>query len=85
MAATPRASLDDGFAAFEKRFDRCFLRVYTYVFARVVDHATAQRLTRDVLTRSLAELLDAEEPELDIILLRASKQLLAEGPRTSGG
>lgn len=76
MSATARLPSDDAIARFERRFDRSFLRVYAFVFARVNDHRTTQRLTRDVLTRSLPEILDDDEHELDVVLLRAAKQLL---------
>jgi hypothetical protein len=81
MPPTP-APLEDARAPFDKRFDRSFLRVYAYLLPRVPDHATAQRLTREVLTASLAEVLDYDEPELDLVLLRAVKrQLAAEASR----
>ena len=72
----PLGSSDDDLATFEKRFDRSFLRVYAYLSARVSDHETAQRLTREVLTSSLVEILDYDEPELDCALLRNVNRLL---------
>jgi hypothetical protein len=80
---------EDDLATFEKRFDRSFLRVYAYLAARVPDHHTAQRLTREVLTSSLLEILDYDEPELDFMLLQNVNRLLRDeaarrAPRRSG-
>ena len=71
---------DEIASAFEKHFGPAFQRVYAYVFARVDDADGAERLTRTVLTRSLPALIESEEPELSVILLRAANALLrAEG------
>jgi hypothetical protein len=76
---TPRDPPDAVAAAFEKHFACSFHRVYAYVFARTHDHDATQRLTRTVLTRALPELVEGQEPELSVFLLRtANRELLAE-------
>jgi len=75
------ASRDESTGVFEKRFERSFPRVYTYVFSRVGDHAIALRLTREVLTRTLHAIVDAEEPDLDVVLIRAANRLLRAAAR----
>lgn len=67
---------DERQTEFEKRFDFCFPRVYAYLFRRTQDHATAERLTRDVLVRSLPEFMDGEDPALAAALLRAAQRSL---------
>jgi DNA-directed RNA polymerase specialized sigma24 family protein len=72
-----RKTPSDGIAtSFEKHFDGAFRRVYAYVFARVEDHTSAERLTRSVLVRALPELVEGDEPELSVFLLRTANRLL---------
>ena len=72
---------------FERRFDLYFPRVYAYAFRSTQDHAAAERVTRDVLVRSLPELVDADEPELAALLLQATRRCLQSesGTTASGG
>ena len=63
---------------FEKRFDRSFSRVYAYVQARVPDRGTAERVTREVLQRSLDCLLEEQDGGLDAALLRNTNRVLRE-------
>ena len=70
---------------FERRFTLYFPRVYAYAFRHTQDHAAAERITRDVLVRSLPELLEADEPGLAALLLRATRQCLRAGTTASGG
>ena len=68
---------NDRRADFERRFDLYFPRVYAYLVRRTPDHGTAERLTRDVLVRSLPDFLGTDEPELAAALLRAAHQSLS--------
>ena len=63
---------------FEKRFDRSFARVYAFVLPRVGDRGTAERVTREVLQSSLESLLDAQDGDLDVELLRNTHRALRE-------
>jgi hypothetical protein len=64
--------------AFEKRFERSFNRVYAFVAARVPDRGAVERVTRDVLHRSLESLLAEEDGGLDAVLLRNTNRALSE-------
>jgi hypothetical protein len=66
------------FPDFEKRFERSFNRVYAYVAARTGDRSTAERVTRDVLHRSLGPLMEGDAADLDAELLRNTKRALLE-------
>jgi hypothetical protein len=63
---------------FEKRFDRSFNRVYAFVLPRVTDRAAAERVTREVLHRSLDSLLAEQDGDLDAELLRNAVRALRE-------
>ena len=78
MATIPKEPTDEIADAFERHFGCSFRRVYAYVLARVGDHNRAQRLTRSVLTRALPELVEGDEPELSVFLLRTANRLLRE-------
>lgn len=79
IKTTPSA---DAHSSFEKRFHVSFLRVYAYLSRRVKDHAAAERMTRDVLIRSLAQLLvDEDDDQLALLLLRNSIQALGAEER----
>ena len=67
---------DERMIDFKRRFDLYFPRVYAFALRRTQDHAAAQRVARDVLVGSLPQLLEAEEPELATLLLRATHRSL---------